>query len=129
MKQSKLLILDALINLGLGLLLIFYSRSVVDFLGVPWTNQAFYPNILGGVLFGIGVALLLEFRRQSDGPVGLGLAGAVAINLSGGLVLLGWLLWGELNLGIRGLVFLWGLAFLLVALSGAELASHIWKKA
>jgi hypothetical protein len=112
-----LLLVDASINLLLGVVLIFFPGPVVAALGVPTAQSAFYPSILGAVLFGIGVALLVE-RGKGDG---LGLRGAVSINLSGGVVLVFWLLFGHLQLPVRGLVFLWGLAAVLVGISTVEL--------
>jgi hypothetical protein len=53
--------------------------------------------------------------------VGLGLIGAISINLCGGIVLTLWLIFGRLALPVRGRIFLWSLAFVLVVLSGAEL--------
>jgi hypothetical protein len=47
----------------------------------------FYPNALGGVLSGIGIALLIEAFREPNGLVGLGLGGAIAINLCDGFTL------------------------------------------
>jgi hypothetical protein len=38
MRSSKILILDAFINLVLGVLLTTFPRSVVDLLGVPQTD-------------------------------------------------------------------------------------------
>lgn len=58
-----------------------------------------YPSILGAVLVGIGVALLIQNKSES----GLSLAGAVAINLCGGIVLAFWLSFGFLALPTRGL--------------------------
>lgn len=75
MPKSKILLIDALINFVLGVLLVTFPRSVVDVLGVPSIDTAFYPSILGGVLVGIAVALIVEYRRKRPGPVGLGLAG------------------------------------------------------
>jgi hypothetical protein len=90
-KPSKAIpIVDAAINLILGFLLLIFSPQVVQLLGVPATNQNFYPNILGGALFGIGIALLIECCRGSGRLVGLGLGGAIAINLCGGMVLTAW---------------------------------------
>jgi len=123
-SPTALLFIDAAINLLLGILLLAYSRPIVDFLGVPFTEVGFYPTLLGAVLFGIGIALLIEARRKPYGLVGLGLGGAVAINLSGGLVLLIWLISGVLNLPLRGRVFLWSLTVLLVGISLAELLVH-----
>ncbi len=77
--------------------------------------------ILGAVLFGIGIALIWEGIRGDGQLVGLGLGGAIAINLSGGLALTGWLLFGDLSLPLRGQLFLWGLASILVLISLAEL--------
>jgi hypothetical protein len=120
--RRALLALDGAINLLLGAGLIVFPRRLVLALGIPAVESAFYPSILGGVLFGIGVALLLERLRRRGGRRGLGLAGAVAINLCGGLVLAGWLALGGLELPFRGRLFLWGLVVVLVGLSAVELA-------
>jgi hypothetical protein len=118
MKSERfLLLIDAIINLGLGILLIFFPSSIVVALGVPIVESAFYPSILGAVLFGIGIALLVE--RSSGG--GLGLGGAVSINLCGGIVLGFWLLLGDLQLPPRGSAFLWGLVVILVGISSFEI--------
>lgn len=123
-SAAALLFIDAAINLLLGILLLAFSRPITDLVGVPFTGVSFYPTLLGAVLFGIGIALVIEARRRPQGLVGLGLGGAVAINLSGGLVLLIWLLSGALDLPLRGHVFLWGLAVLLVGISATELLVH-----
>ena len=117
-RPSVLLAWDAAINLVLGGLLVIFPSGVVAALGVPETDIRFYPSILGAVLVGIGIALVVEYRQRSSG---LGLRGAVAINMTGGIVLAAWLLFGDLALPLRGLVLLWGLVLLLVGLSGAEL--------
>lgn len=121
---SVLLVTDAAINFLLGLLLLGFSGPLADLLGVPYTTVTFYPTLLGGVLFGIGVALTIEAFRQPKGWVGLGLGGAVAINLCGGIVLLVWLVSGALDLPLRGLVFLWVLAIVLVGISTVEMLAH-----
>jgi hypothetical protein len=121
MKPANLLVVDAGINLVLGILLVVFPQGLVSALGIPDAAQGFYPNILGAVLFGIGIALLIERTRGSSG---LGLAGAASINLCGGLVLTGWLLFGSLALPLRGSLLLWGLALVLVVLSSVELAQH-----
>jgi hypothetical protein len=126
MRFSKaILIVDAAINLILGFLLLIFSPQVVQLLGVPPVEQSFYPNILGGVLFGIGIALLIECFRGSGRLVGLGLGGAIAINLCGGLVLTAWLIFGELSIPTGGRVFLWALAVILVVVSSIELLVHV----
>jgi uncharacterized membrane protein len=84
----------------------------------------FAPTLLGAVLFGIGLALVIEALRRPQGLAGLGLGGAVAINLCGGTVLIFWLISGVMELPLRGLVFLWILAILLVGISIIELVAH-----
>jgi len=115
--ERALLLIDAAIDLALGVLLIVFPTDLVSALGVPATDQTFYASILGAVLFGIGIALLIE--RSGSG--GLGLQGAVAINLSGGVVLALWLVLGDLRLPFRGFAFLWGLAVVLIGVSLLEI--------
>ena len=128
MERSTVLIVDAVINFILGILLLGYSPGIVTFLGVPSVDHSFYPTILGGVLIGIGVALLVEYFRGPRGSIGLGLGGAIAINLCGGSVLALWLLAGDLVLPARGWIFLWTLAVILVGISGVELLVHLKKR-
>jgi len=106
-------------------LLLLFTEDLVDFFGIPPATQTFYPNILGAVLFGIGLALLIECFRKPQGLIGLGLGGAVAIILCGGLVLAAWLVFGGLDLPLRGLVFLWALVVVLVGISTLELVAHL----
>ncbi|MFC2136220.1 hypothetical protein ACFLTH_16510 [Bacteroidota bacterium] len=122
MKRSKILLIDAIINFALGLLLLFYSKGIAEFIGVPYVENYFYPNILGGVLSGIGLALIIEYAGKPKGFTGLGLGGAVAINLCGGIVLAVWLIFGNLELPTKGFIFLWALVILLVGISLSELA-------
>jgi hypothetical protein len=122
--QKVILIIDAAINLLLGILLLTFSAKTVQLLGVPTAKSNFYPNILGGVIFGIGIALLIECFKGPESLTGLGLSGAIAINLCGGLTLTTWLVWGELDIPIGGRIFLWALAVILIVVSGIELFVH-----
>ena len=89
--RTELLTIDGVFNVLLGVVLVWYPLSVADALGLPASGRPFFASVLGGVLFGIGVALLVErFRRRTD-FIGLGLGGAVAINLCGAVVLAAWL--------------------------------------
>ena len=122
MTRKITLLIDAIINLVLGVLLLAFSPKLVNFLGVPFTDNFFYPNMLGAILFGIAVALTIEaFRTHNNRFTGLGLFGAISINMSGGLVLLLWLIFGRLNLPVKGLLFLWVLDILLLVISSIEL--------
>lgn len=127
MNRSTLLKADAAINLILGILLMAFPAGLVKALGIPVPGTPFYATILGGVLFGIGLALLVECYRKSNRFVGLGLGGAIAINLCGGFVLAAWLLSDKLTLPLRGHIFLWFLVLLLVGISLLECLSHLRK--
>lgn len=127
--QKAILLVDFIINLILGILLVAYSNKLAVYLGVPEVESSFYPNILGGVFIGISVALFIEFLNKTEGKTsGLGLMGAIAINLCGGLVLIIWLIFGDLMLPVRGLIILWSLGVLLIVLSGFELTNHYKEK-
>ena len=120
MERTTLLKADAAINLILGILLMAFPEGLVGALGLPMADPSFYPTILGGVLFGIGLALLIECYRKSNRFIGLGLGGAIAINLCAGFVLAVWILTGNLSLPLRGQIFLWFLVLLLVGISLLE---------
>ena len=123
MNRSLLLTIDSLLNLLLGALLVVFPRDLVSFLGIPQPGSAFYPSILGAVLFGIGIALWMERGTDRTSGRGLGLGGAVVINLCAALVLSAWLLFGGLSLSARGSGFLWGIVAILIVVSLAEIAS------
>ncbi len=117
MTRNTLLLIDGLINLALGIVLITFPDSLVLALGIPEAPSTFYPNLLGGVLCGIGVALFLEQSNRRTQVSGLGLGGAIAINLCGGIVLAAWLIFGDLLLPLRGVILLWALVFILAGIS------------
>jgi hypothetical protein len=121
----SLLKVDATFNILLGILLMAFPSSLVKALGIPLTDQSFYPTILGAVLFGIGLALLIECFWGSGRFRGLGLGGAIAINLCGGSVLAIWLLSDKLILPLRGQILLWFLVLLLIGLSLFEGIAHV----
>jgi hypothetical protein len=118
-SERLILLFDAIINVGLGGLLVLFPTSLVTALGVPAADSAFYPSMLGAVLLGIGIALLVQDRHAN----GLAVEGAVAINLCGGIVLGLWLSFGGLHLPVRGLIFLWSLVVVLVVISTIEIVA------
>ena len=125
MNHGKLLLLiDAVINIFLGVVLLAYSNRVINWFGLPVVEQSFYPNILGAVLFGIGIALLIEYRRKGE-FIGLGLGGAIAINMIGGIVLFIWLIAGSLNIPLKGLIILWILDLILLGISTGEFLMYM----
>jgi len=123
--QRPLLLADALINLLLGVLLLLYPQWLVEALGMPEVANPFFPNVLGGVLFGIGLALLLAHR---GGAQGLGLDGAIAINLCGAGVVVGWLVIAPRAIPPRGRITLWVIALVVIGIGLVELWHRIASK-
>ena len=130
MKRRVTLLIDAVINLILAVLLLSFSPKTADFFGVPSSHINFYPNILGAVFLGITIALIIEaYRKPANiNTGGLGLTGAVCINLCGGFVLLLWLIFGNLDLPVKGNIFLWSLDIILLLISSIELLNIVKKK-
>jgi hypothetical protein len=124
--NNRLLKIDGIINLGLGLLLGLYPEAVIRLLGLPLSEVPFYASILGAVLFGIGIALFVEV---SSPGMGLGLIGAISINICGGLCLGAWLLWGNLYVPLTGLIVMWSLVAVLLGISSIELMAILKKNA
>ena len=124
MNRKSILLIDAIINFFLAFLLGIYPKGVIGFLGLPVVSNPFYASILGGVFFGIGIALLISRSEQNGSSDGLGLRGALTINLSGGLVLALWLLFGSLEVPIHGKIIMWALVVILFVLSAVELFTH-----
>ena len=76
------------------------------------------------IFLGIGIAMLIELFKPFEGIGGLGLGGAISINLCGAAVLAVWLLGGGLDIPTRGYIGLWGLVGILVSLSIVELVNN-----
>ena len=126
-KSKTLLLIDGIVNLLIGILLLLFPFGMAQLLGVPISNSNFYPSILGAVIFGIGIALVLEAYGEPKGIHGLGLAGAIVINFCGAGVLSIWLISTPLNLALRGYIILWTIAIVVLAIGFIELISRSWK--
>ncbi len=124
MSLKLLLVIDAGVNLLLGGLLLMFPFGIAAWLGVPQTESAFYPTILGGVLCGIGLALLLEARGRERRSSGLGLAGAIAINFCGAGVLAVWLIAAPPAIPLRGQILLWTIVVLVLGIGLIELRAE-----
>jgi hypothetical protein len=118
---KHLLVIDGVVNLLLGVLLLLFPFGTASLLGVPVPNTHFYPTILGAVIFGIGLALLIEVGGQPYGIRGLGIAGAIAINFCGAGILILWLLFTPLSLPLRGYIVLWTIVSIVLIIGIVEL--------
>lgn len=125
-KNKILLIIDCVVNLILGALLLFFPFGVIEFLGLPETNTYFYPVILGAVIFGIGLALLLEVIGHEKNIRGLGLGGAIVINFAGSVVLIFYLIFSSINIPLRGWIILWVVGILVFVIGAVELITKSW---
>lgn len=121
--HRRLLAVDAAINLVLGVLLLLAPAGSLTLVGVPTPATFLFTATLGGVLTGIGIALLASAR----GMPGLGLVGAIAINACGALALVGWLATTEVALGPRGVATLWVIAVVVLGVALLELLSRPWR--
>lgn len=123
--EKTLLLIDAAANLVLGALLLCFPLGVDRLLGLPDAGNSFYPSILGGVIFGIGVALMLA----RAGRPGLGIDGAIVINVAGAGVLLAWLVLRPPFVPTRGLLTLWLVALVVAGIGVVEIAQRVSQSA
>jgi len=123
-NSKTLLMIDAWVNLALGVLLLLFPAGVVEFMGLPPTDTHFYASILGAVLFGIGLALLIECHGSRHSIRGLGLEGAITINFCGAGVLFLWLLLVPFDIPVRGKIILWVIAISVIAIGVIELIAR-----
>lgn len=115
-EEKILLIVDGVVNILLGLVLLTFPFGSGEILGLPKSENNFYPMILGAVLLGIGIALFIEVIYFYKRKRGLGLDGAIVINMAASVVLILILIFGQLNVSTTGLIILWivGLSVLII---------------
>ena len=121
-RRRTILTIDSAANYLLGLPLLLAPQGAVKTLGLPREQSSFYQRVLGGVLTGVATALLIESKRDSeDGPVGLGRAGAITINVTGAGSVAAWLVTSAPEqLPRRGRGMLWTVASGVLGLAVAE---------
>jgi uncharacterized membrane protein len=121
MGEELVLTIDGAVNLALGVVLAIFPKEFARLVGVPIPSNSFYASVLGGVLIGIGLALLIQRFWGRSHVTGLGIEGAIVINFCGAGVLVVWLVSGGLSVATRGLVFLWAVAILVLGIGVAEM--------
>jgi hypothetical protein len=127
LKNKILLFIDCIVNLFLGVILLLFPFGIIEFFGLPPTNTHFYPSILGAVILGIGFALLLEIIGYERNISGLGLGGAIAINIIGSFALICWLIFGSLNMPLRGQIVLWIVSVIVLLIGVVEFSTKSWR--
>ena len=129
-KEDKILLLiDSIVNIIIGLLLLCYPLGIGKVLGLPDPGDNFYVLILGAVILGIGVALFFELEYYDRGIRGLGLEGAIIINILASVVLIIILIAGKLNVSFTALIILWFIGILVFLIGIVEFfRNRLFKK-
>ena len=122
MKKSykSLLLFDAIVNLILGIVLLLFPLGIAEPLGLPVPSTYFYSFILGGVLFGIGLALLMGQLSMIRKYKGLEIGGAIVINFCGSIALLVCLAIIRPEMPLHGRILLWGIGILVLVIGIVE---------
>jgi hypothetical protein len=118
--SQQLLWIETLLKLAGGLTLVLLPLTTARLLGLPVAASGFWPRMLGAVLVGLAGATFVE--GSTSGSKGLGLGGAVVVNLACAAVLSALLVLGRAAATSRGRVILWALVVLLSVLSLFEIA-------
>ncbi len=119
--MQQLLWIETLLNFFGGLPLIVAPLATIRLLGLPPTPTGFWPRLLGTLLLGISLAMFLE--GSVSGSRGLGLAGALIINVSAVSMMVAMLLLEAGPPSARGRALMWALIVLLLWLSALEFAN------
>jgi hypothetical protein len=118
--MQQLLWLEMLLKLVAGLLLTLAPLTTLRILGLPRPDTGFWPRVCGALLLGMAGALFLEGTSRGHG---LGLAGAIVINLCGAAVLAAQLVLEAGPASRRGRITVWLAVCLLVIVSVVEIAT------
>jgi hypothetical protein len=118
---QQLLWIETLLKFAGGLVLVLAPLGTIKLLGLPRTETAFWPRLLGVVLIGLAGALFVEGR--APGSYGLGLAGCVIVNFCAVSMLGGLLALEAGPPSARGRAAVWALVVLLVCLSVLEIVN------
>jgi hypothetical protein len=120
--SDQLLWFETLLKGSIGLLLVFLPITTARMAGFPHGNTAFWPRLFGSALLGIAGAFAVE-GYIAGGAIeakGLGLGGAVIINLTAILSLFGTLIFSAVATR-RGKVVIWLMILLLLFLTLFEI--------
>lgn len=118
---QQLIWIEALLKGVVGVLLLAAPLLLIRLLGLPRLEHGLWPRLLGAALLGLAGAYLIE--GLLDGRArGLGMAGSVAVNLTGAMTLAALPVLSTLPLARRGRIALWASASVLALLGFVEIA-------
>ena len=119
--MQQLLWIETLLKLSAGLVLVLMPGSVIKILGLPRTDNGFWPRLLGVLLIGLAGALFWEGR--SPGAGGLGLSGILIVNLCAIVMMVTLLALDAGPPAKRGKAAMWTIVLTLIGLSILEIAN------
>jgi hypothetical protein len=124
MKESVLLTVDGALKLLAGILLIIFPKGLAHFLGLPMPATWLYSMVLGGVLVGIGGALVMQ--QLMDRPIAArGIELPIVMNFAGAGALIGALVARHLDLPLNGDIFLWIVVVAVLIMGAGEIILHV----
>jgi hypothetical protein len=116
----QLLAIEFVTKLAGGLILLAAPLTAIKLLGLPRSETAFWPRLLGLILIGIALAAYMDASVRLGH--GIGLPGLMVVNLIAAFGLGAMLALQKGPTPLRGRVVLWGLAALLAGLGLFEIA-------
>lgn len=122
---DQLLWLETLLKGGIGLIMLLAPITTAKLAGLPHGNSAFWPRLFGAALLGIAAAFAFEGYTRFNTSItagGLGLGGAVLINLVTILCLIGSIIFKGASTR-RGRLLIWSMCLLLTFLMLFEIAN------
>lgn len=119
--MQQLLWIETLLKFAAGLVLVAMPGTIIKLLGLPKTDNGYWPRLLGIVLLGLAGALFWEGR--SPGAGGLGLPGVLIVNLCAIAVMVAILALDAGPPAKRGRAAMWSVVLALVVLSILEIAN------
>ena len=105
---------------GVGFILLLVPLTAIKVLGLPRSDTAFWPRLMGAALVGLAAATFMDVSVRLGH--GLGLAGSLVINLALGLVLASQLYLKQGPQTRRGRILAWALVAALLSLGLVEIA-------
>lgn len=121
---EQILWFETLLKGSIGFVMLLFPITAAKIAGLPHGNTAFWPRLFGVAMLGMSAAFAFEGYTQLTQNInarGLGLGGAIVINLIAILCLVGTLIFKGV-MTKRGLLLIWSLVLLLILLILLEIA-------